>query len=142
MRQNGARRVLVAAWIAVAVLAAGIVVDLRWHAAHGSAEGSADLAAGHWLIWLGVLAVGIAAAVGAQRLPSAWHVGWRLLLAAAILYAVSEALHVWSHEAGRAPVLTHVLLQVSKVAVVAGIVSATVLTRRRTRDRPGTSTTA
>lgn len=139
MRENRQEGLLTAVWVGGVVLAAGVVVDLRWHATHGSAEGIGDLVSGHGVIWVGVLAVVLVAAVGVRRMPSVWYAGWGLLLVGAIIYAVSEGLHVWSHAAGHARVLTHVLLQVSKVAVVAGAISATVATRQRARDRPATS---
>lgn len=135
-RQQG---LLTAAWVGVVVVAAGVVVDLRWHAVHGTAAGIDDLVAGHGLIWVGVLAVVAVAAMGARRLPSVWYAGWGLLLVGAIGYAVAEGLHVWSHETGQAQGLTHMLLQLSKVVVVAGVISATVATRQRPGARPATS---
>lgn len=142
MRAHRHQRLLTAAWIGVAVVAAGVVVDLRWHAQHGTAASINDLISGHALIWVGLLTVVAIAAMGARGLPSVWYVGWRLLLVGAIGYAIFEGLHVWSHETGHARALTHVLMQLSKVAVVAGVISATVATRRRTSDRPATSRAA
>lgn len=136
------QRLLTAAWMGVAVVAAGVVVDLRWHAEHGTAGGINDLMSGHGLTWVGLLAVVAIAAMGARRLPSVWYAGWGLLLVGAIGYAIFEGLHVWSHETGHARALTHVLMQVSKVAVVAGLISATVATRQRSSDRPATSSAA
>lgn len=133
------QRLLTAAWGAVAVVAVGVVADVRWHAAHGSADGIDDLVAGHGLIWIGVLVTVAIAAIGARRRSSVWYSGWGLLLAGAIGYAASEGLHVWSHGTGHARVLTHVLMQLSKVGVVAGVISATVATKQRSRDRTVTT---
>jgi hypothetical protein len=134
MPDDRARRLLAATWLGVAVVAAGIALDLRRHAEHGGAEEAGDLVAGHWLIWVGLLGLVAAAAAGARGSSSRWYAGWRLLLAGAIGYAASEALHVWNHVSGQGDTLSHLLLQAGKVALLAGAISATVTTRQRARD--------
>jgi hypothetical protein len=128
------RFLLAGAWLTVLLIAAGNLVDLRWHAHNGTAEGAAELAAGHWLVWVGLLLVIIVAAVGARRMPSRWYSGWRLLLVAALAYAAFEILHVVSHARAHDSVGIHVLLQVGKAGVLAGAVSASTVVRRRHRS--------
>jgi hypothetical protein len=85
------RRLLVGAWTGIAMMLAGRVVDLRWHAANGRRfERAADQVEAHWLIWLGVLVLLIVAVIGARRVPSRWYVGFRLLLLAVVCHALID----------------------------------------------------
>jgi TRAP-type C4-dicarboxylate transport system permease large subunit len=128
------RLLLAGAWLTVLLVAAGNLVDLRWHAQHRNAEGVAELVAAHWLIWVGLLLVIIVAAVGAGRMPSHWYAGWRLLLVAALAYAAFEMAHLVSHARAHDSMVIHVLLQVGKAGLLAGAVSASTVVRRRHRS--------
>jgi hypothetical protein len=133
---NPTSRLLAGVWAGVALQAAGQVVDLRWHATHPGFERAADQLQAHWLIWLGVLLTLVVAVVGAGRVPSRWYGGYRLLLLAGLAYALSSAWHFWEHLQLRDPAAPHVLVGIGKAAILAGAISATVVTRQR-RVRPG-----
>ena len=124
-------RLLGGVWAGIALQVAGQVIDLRWHATHPDFERAADQLRAHWLIWLGVLVTLLAAAVGARRVPSSWYSGYRLLLLASVVYALSSGWHFWEHANLRDPAAPHVLVAIGKAAILAGAVSATVLVRRR-----------
>jgi hypothetical protein len=100
-------------------------------------ERAADQVQAHWLIWLGVLVTLVVAAVGASRVPSSWHSGYRLLLLAGVAYALSSGWHFWEHAQLRDPVAPHVLVAIGKAAILAGAISATVVSRRRRVTSPG-----
>lgn len=125
------RLLLAGVWTGIALQVVGQVIDLRWHATHPGFERAADQLQAHWLIWLGVLLTLVAAAVGAGRVPSSWYGGYRLLLLAGVAYALSSAWHFWEHANLRDPAAPHVLVALGKAAIVAGAVSATVVSRRR-----------
>jgi hypothetical protein len=130
-RGLASRRLLAGVWTGIALQAAGQVIDLRWHATHPGFERAADQLQAHWLIWLGVLLTLLVAAVGASRVPSSWSSGYRLLLLAGVAYALSSAWHFWEHANLRDPAAPHVLVAIGKAAILAGAVSATVVSRRR-----------
>jgi hypothetical protein len=125
------RLLLAGVWTGIALQAAGQVIDLRWHASHPGFERAADQLQAHWLIWLGVLVTLLVAAVGASRVPSNWYSGYRLLLLAGVAYALSSGWHFWEHAQLRDPVAPHVLVAIGKAAILAGAISATVVSRRR-----------
>jgi hypothetical protein len=106
-------------------------MDLRWHATHPGFERAADQLQAHWLIWLGVLATLVVATVGASRVPSSWYSGYRLLLLAGVVYALSSGWHFWEHAQLRDSVAPHVLVAIGKAAIPAGAISATVVSRQR-----------
>lgn len=111
-----------AAVIGAGVLtAAGVARDLRWHAVHGSAAGAGDVAAGHWLLWLGLVALLLAALLAGR--VSHWRLAPGLLLTAAALGAAIEAAHLWAHEAGLDVPLLHTLMFVDKPALVLAVLA-------------------
>jgi hypothetical protein len=124
-------RLLAGVWTGIALQVAGQVIDLRWHATYPGFERAADQLQAHWLIWLAVLVTLVVAAVGARQVPSGWSSGYRLLLLAAVGYGLSSAWHFWEHANLRDPVAPHVLVALGKAAILAGAVSATVVSRRR-----------
>jgi hypothetical protein len=124
-------RLLAGVWTGIALQAAGQVVDLQWHATHPGFERATDQLRAHWLIWLGVLVTLGVAAVGTRQLPTRWYTGYRLLLLAGLGYALSSAWHFWEHAQLRDPAAPHVLVALAKAAILAGAISATVVTRRR-----------
>jgi hypothetical protein len=129
-------RLLAGVWTGIALQAAGQVIDLRWHATHPGFERAADQLQAHWLIWLGVLVTVVVAAVGASRVPSSWYSGYRLLLVAGVAYALSSGWHFWEHAQLRDPAAPHVLVAIGKAAILAGAISATVVSRRRRVTSP------
>ena len=58
------------------------------------------------------------------------------LLLAGVAYALSSAWHFWEHAQLRDPAAPHVLVALGKAAIVAGAVSATVVSRRRRSTAP------
>jgi hypothetical protein len=131
------RRLLAGVWTGITLQVAGQVIDLRWHATHPGFERAADQVQAHWLIWLGVLVTVVVAAVGARHVPSSWYSGYRLLLLAGLAYALSSAWHFWEHAQLRDPAAPHVLVALGKAAILAGAISATVVSRRRRVTSPG-----
>lgn len=118
-------RLLVGAWTGIAMLMAGQVVDLRWHAAHGRRfERASDQVGAHWLIWLGVLVLLLVAVVGARRAQSRWYTGFRLLLLAVVCHVLIDGWHFWEHYNLRDPVVPHVLLASLKAVMLAGVITA------------------
>jgi hypothetical protein len=73
----------------------------------------------------------VVAAVGGSRVPSSWSSGYRLLLLAGVVYALSAGWHFWEHAQLRDPVAPHVLEAIGKAAILAGAISATIVSRRR-----------
>jgi hypothetical protein len=130
------RLLLAGIWTGIVLQVAGQVIDLRWHATHSGFERAADQLQAHWLIWLGVLATLVVAAVGARQVPSSWSSGYRLLLLASVAYALSSAWHFWEHAQLRDPVAPHVLVAIGKAAILAGAISATIVSRRRRVTSP------
>jgi hypothetical protein len=119
------RRLLVGAWTGIAMMLAGQVVDLRWHAANGRRfERASDQVGAHWLIWLGVLVLLVVAMIGARRIPSRWYVGFRLLLLAVVGHVLVDGWHFWEHYNLRDPVVPHLLLAILKAVMLAGVVTA------------------
>jgi hypothetical protein len=127
------RRLLVGAWTGIAMMLAGQVVDLRWHAANGRRfERASDQVGAHWLIWLGVLVLLVVAMIGARRIPSRWYVGFRLLLLAVVGHVLVDGWHFWEHYNLIDPVVPHLLLAILKAVMLAGW-------SRRCRPRPPAS---
>jgi hypothetical protein len=78
-----------------------------------------------------VLLTLLVAAVGARQVPTSWSTGHRLLLLAGVAYALSSAWHFWEHANLRDPAAPHVLVAIGKAAILAGAISATIVSRRR-----------
>lgn len=136
MRERDQRRpLLVALWTAIFVQVAGQVLDLRWHAAHDEFESASDQVQAHWLIWAGAALTLVVAILGARDVPSRWYTGYRLLLLATLFYIASAGWHFGEHYNLRDPALPHVLLGIGKAAMLAGAISATLVTRKRTMHR-------
>lgn len=129
-------RLLAGVWTGIAVQVVGQVIDLRWHATHPGFERAADQVQAHWLIWLGVAITLVVAGVGASRVPSSWATGYRLLLLAGVVYALSAGWHFWEHYQLRDPAAPHVLEAIGKAAILAGAISATVVSRQRRVTSP------
>jgi hypothetical protein len=129
-------RLLAGVWTGIALQVVGQVIDLRWHATHPGFERATDQLQAHWLIWLGVLITLVAAAVGARQVPTSWSTGYRLLLLAGVVYALSSGWHFWEYYQLRDPVAPHVLVAIGKAAILAGAVSATIVSRRRRVTSP------
>jgi hypothetical protein len=70
-----------------------------------------------------------AAVIHAVQAPS--HLAQWWAAGAAIAYALSSAWHFWEHLQLRDPAAPHVLVATGKAAILAGAVSATVVTPRR-----------
>lgn len=123
-------------WVGAALVLAGLLYDLRWHAAHDHFETAGDQVEAHWLSWLGLAVVLVLSLTATVRLPAAARPsGLVLTAAAASARAVVTAWHYWEHLNERDPDLSHVLLALSEVAVFVGIVLLSVQVRRREASR-------
>jgi len=121
------RRLLRLLWAAAVVQVLGRALDLRWHATHDEFEGTAQQLEAHWLLWLGVLATLAVAALGARMGGQASAAaGFRLTLAGCLLYVPTAVWHFVEHANHNDPEAAHVLLGLWQVAMLAGVLMATV----------------
>jgi hypothetical protein len=114
-----AKRVLLGLWISLGIQLLGQIVDVKWHAAHGSHFRSAsEQVQAHWVTWLGIavmLAVS-AAAVRSGR-PQASR-GFLVALVGSGFLALAQAWNFWEHAHGRPAELAHVIMVVSRLAIL------------------------
>jgi hypothetical protein len=114
-----ARRRLWAFWAGVAMILVGDFIDLAWHARHGEFKQASDVLHGHWLSWLGLVIV-IAVCVAAVRGDhDKSRPGFRWALVASLFYAYGSLWNFWGHVHGTQTFFAHVVLGVSKVAILA-----------------------
>lgn len=122
----GPRRLLLALWIGVGIQLLGQIVDVRWHAQHGSHFRSAsEQVAAHWVVWvsIGVMIASAATAVGSGHAKASRGFAWALVASA--LYAVASGWNFWEHAHGTLGVAPHVLIAVSRIGVLVAAVLAT-----------------
>lgn len=78
------------------------------------------------------------AAATARSLRPARNPGLTLVLAASGLYVAVSIWHFLEHASGADPEVAHVVIGVTKVAILAGVVWATVVWRRAVASRGAT----
>jgi hypothetical protein len=131
----GRKRLLLGLWISFGIQLLGQIVDVKWHAAHGSHFRSAsEQVQAHWVTWLGI-AVMLAVSTAAVRSGEAkTHRGFLVALVASGFLALAQAWNFWEHAHGRAAVPAHVVMVVSRL----GILVATGLATHEVvgRDQP------
>ena len=106
-------------WGSVALVLAGEVLDVAWHATHGEFRSGSDVVKGHWLGWLGILlaiAVSVGGALGSREVTG--RRGYRSMLVATAAYVYGSIWNFWGHAGGSDTFLAHVILTVSKVAIL------------------------
>ncbi len=122
------RRVL---WVGVALQLAGTAIDLRWHATHEEFETAGDQVQAHFVLWLGVLVILAVSALAVRRTgPERGNVGYVLAAVSGTAYAIASVWHFIEHANGSDPAAAHVVLYIFWALVLAGAVTATVLSRR------------
>ena len=127
-------RALQALWIAIGVQLAGRLLDLRWHLTHDEFEGASQQLDAHWLLWLGVLATIVVAALalaGGER--ASGRPGYFVTLLSGLLYVPISVWHFVEHANDADPELAHVLLAIGQIGMIAGAIVATVIMRRERR---------
>lgn len=115
---TSARRWLWGVWIGVGLGLAGQLVDLDWHAQHGSFRTASDVFQAHWLTWLGV-ALTIGVGIAGARSYAGSRSGFGYIALAAGVNAVAHAWNAFEHIRGaKEPIVPHVLLAVSGVGIL------------------------
>jgi uncharacterized membrane protein len=136
-----ARRYILWLWVAIVVQLLGRGLDGWWHATHDEFEGTSQQFEAHWLLWLGVLfTLGVVIAAFVRLPASERNVGWTVLLLGLILYIPVSVWHFIEHANRNDPELAHILLAVGQLAMLVGVVAATLLARRappRAEPAPG-----
>lgn len=130
------QRLLIGLWAGVIGFLAGRLLDLRWHVTHDEFETAADQLQAHWLAWLGALVLLVAAAGAWRSRPQLRTAATAAILAGGVGYAVVAAWHFWEHSQHREGTVTHLLLVVTQVAMLAGAVAALLLARATDRAQP------
>jgi hypothetical protein len=115
--------------IGVALLIAGQLLDVWWHATHPGFESAADQLRAHAVLWLGTLTVVWAATLALVR--GVRNRGFVLVFIAAVSYGAVHVWHFFEHANGRDPDLPHLLLLVTNVTIFAGAGWVAVVARRR-----------
>ncbi|HEY3240175.1 MAG TPA: hypothetical protein VGL92_11460 [Acidimicrobiia bacterium] len=133
-----AQRRLGALWAGVGVILAGEILDVTWHASHGSFRSGADVVKGHWLGWLGVLLVIAIAARGVRSSHLKSRRGYRSMLFVMAAYVYGSIWNFWGHAGGHDTFLAHVVLTISKIGIVVAAVFITHLVIGRDQN-PGFS---
>ena len=134
------RRALGWLWGAIGVQIAGRMLDARWHATHDEFEGASEQLTAHWLLWLGVLATIVVAAVALRdRGRTAGRSGYLLTLGAGVLYAIVGVWHFVEHANGSDADLAHVFLVIGQVGMLIGAILATFGVRGGARPAPGSA---
>ncbi len=125
------RRVLRAMWIGVAVQVIGGAVDLHWHATHHEFERASQQVQAHWLAWLGVGIVLVAAASALTRLTAGERRGgYQAVLIGCLLFAAVSVWHFIEHANGADPQVAHVFLYLSYFGIIAAVAWLTLTARR------------
>ncbi len=128
--------VMRALWVGAGIEVAGLLYDLRWHAAHDHFETGADQVEAHWLAWTGLVVLLVVAFSALLRLPASQRPsGLVVVAAAASARAAVTVWHFWEHLNERDPALPHVLLAVSEVTMFAGVVLVALQVRRLEQSR-------
>jgi hypothetical protein len=122
-----------AIWVGVALQVIGQAIDFRWHAAHPEFETASDQLQAHWLLWIGSLVTLIAAGLAARALRGARREGLLLTVWASVGYVAVSVWHFLEHARGADPAAPHVLLVATKVAILVGVIWATVQWRAARR---------
>lgn len=120
------RTLLLALWIGVGIQLLGQIVDVRWHAQHGSHfQSASEQVAAHWVVWvsIGVMIASAATAVGSGYAKASRGFAWALVASA--LYAAASGWNFWEHAHGRHAAAPHVLIGVSRIGVLVAAVLAT-----------------
>ena len=131
------RRLLRLLWVAAIVQIAGRALDLRWHATHDEFEATSQQFEAHWLLWIGLVAVLAVAAVAVRRVPDSTSApGFRLTLAASLIYVPTAVWHFIEHANHNDPEVAHVFLAIWEIAILTGVVLATVQRLRAQRASP------
>ena len=122
----GPRRLLLGLWVGVAIQLVGQIVDVSWHAAHGSHfRRASEQVQAHWVIWLGIAVMLVVSAVALRGGEAQASRGFVLALVASGLLAVAQAWNFWEHAHGRPAVPAHVIMMVTRVGVVVAAVWVT-----------------
>jgi hypothetical protein len=116
-------RPLLALWIATAVVLVGRLIDLQWHLTHDDFEGAADQIRAHFVLWIGVLTMLAVAAIAVRQGVSS--LGYRLVLAGALVYVPVATWHFIEHASGTDPELAHVIIGLSYLMMLIGVLQAT-----------------
>jgi cytochrome bd-type quinol oxidase subunit 2 len=127
--------------VGLVVFLAGIGRDLQWHATHNTQrefETASKQVEVHWLLWLGVVVIILAASAALMRSePAPRTFSYRLTFASALAYAGVSVWHFIEHANGNDPQLAHVFLYAGAFGIVLGAVLA--LVGRRGRGVPPSS---
>ena len=116
-------------WMAIGLLVAGEIVDLRWHATHDvqrAFESWGNQAQAHWLLWIATVVTLAVSFMGTDASESRWKIGYLIVFFSALAYAAVSLWHGWEHSVGNDPSLAHVLLVVTLVGIFLGVIWATV----------------
>jgi hypothetical protein len=120
------RRLLLGLWIGVAIQLVGQIVDVGWHAAHGSHfRRASEQVQAHWVIWLGIAVMLVVSAAAVRGGHARASRGFLLALLASGLLAVAQAWNFWEHARGRSSAPAHVIMMVTRVGVVVASVWVT-----------------
>lgn len=120
-----ARRLLLALWIGLGIQLLGQLVDVRWHAGHGTHFRSAsEQVAAHWVIWLSIAVTMASAAVAVMSGHARASRGFSLALMASALYAAASAWNFWEHAHGVHAIAPHVLIAISRIGLLVAAVWA------------------
>lgn len=131
------RQLVTWTWTAIGVQVVGQLVDFRWHATHDEFEGGMEQLQAHWLLWAGAILTLVVAYLATRALSSPWYAGYRLLLVATIFYLLASMWHFFEHLNLQDPDLPHVLIAVGKLGMIAGAISATIVSRRSATQETG-----
>jgi F0F1-type ATP synthase assembly protein I len=108
-------------WVGAFVFIAGIARDLQWHATHDEFEATSQQFEAHWLLWIGFLAVLVAAVLAFVRLSSTERPpGFSVVLGASAVYLPVTVWHFIAHANESDPGVAHVLLEIGDATIIAG----------------------
>jgi hypothetical protein len=121
-----ATRWLLALWIGVGIQLLGQVLDVRWHAAHGSHFRSAsEQVQAHWVIWVSIAVTMLSAAAAVRAGHGRASRGFLWALVTSVVFAAASGWNFWEHAHGRHAIAPHVLMIVSRIGVVVAAVWVT-----------------
>lgn len=137
MKGKGPLPALAAAFILVLL---GRALDGRWHATHDEFEGASQQLEAHWLVWLGVLATLAVSALALRRGVAAQaRPGYLTTFVGCAGYVPVAGWHFIEHANRNDAAAAHVLLVIAQIAIVLGVVLATIgewRTRRAAEPGP------
>jgi hypothetical protein len=124
------KRLLLGLWIALGIQLLGQIVDVKWHAAHGSHFRSAsEQVQAHWVTWLGIAVMLVVSTAAVRSGHAKANRGFTVALVAAAFLALAQAWNFWEHAHGRPAVPAHVIMVGSRlgIMVAAGLATHEVL---------------